>query len=122
MTLQTELANEREKAFAISGDMTNQYKQMQQQLLREIDTLKQSVASQEVQMQQKDTETKELVKQHEAVLFRKDEEIKELRKKADEMSVEFARMLKQLLGKMNEKIEVSQWQAYDIKAVGASGL
>ena len=120
MVLQSELVNEKGKMFAISADMTNQYKQMQQQFLREIDSLKENISVQESELKAKDDAIRELNKQHESVVFKKDEEIKELKKKADEMSIEFAKMLKNLLGKMNEKIEISQWQNFDLKNVGAS--
>lgn len=40
---------------------------------------------------------------------KKDEEIKQLRTKIEEMSSEFARMLKETLEKMQERIELAQW-------------
>ena len=120
MILQSDLKNEKEKMFAISADMTNQYKQMQQQFLKEIDALKVTIDNQAQELQTKDDAIKDLQKQHESLVFKKDEEIKELKKKADEMSIEFARMLKNLLGKMNEKIEISQWQNTEFKHVNAA--
>jgi gas vesicle protein len=42
-------------------------------------------------------------------LKKKDEDIAELRKKIEDMSNEFARMLKETLDKMQERVDQAQW-------------
>lgn len=115
MILNSELDKEKEKMFSISADMTNQYKQMQKQFLKEIRVLNENIKKQTDTIAKKDKEISELKNEHVSELSKKDGEIRELKRKAEEMANEFAKMLKNLLGKMNEKIEISQWQNNDIK-------
>ena len=50
-------------------------------------------------------------KQQEERIKAKDSEIQELRKKIEEMSVEFAKMLKETLEKMQDRINMAQWDS-----------
>ena len=50
-------------------------------------------------------------KQQEERIKAKDQEIQELRKKIQEMSVEFAKMLKETLEKMQDRINMAQWDS-----------
>ena len=67
---------------------------MQDQLLNEINDLKKVVEDQKDTIGKKEYAISELTKEKEAALFKKDEEIRELKRKIEEMSSEFARMLK----------------------------
>lgn len=50
-------------------------------------------------------------KEQEERIKAKDQEIQELRKKIEEMSVEFAKMLKETLEKMQDRINMAQWDS-----------
>ena len=50
-------------------------------------------------------------KEQEERIKAKDQEIQELRKKIQEMSVEFAKMLKETLEKMQDRINMAQWDS-----------
>lgn len=85
---------------------------MQEELLNKINSLQDEVT-------QNDEEIKSLKVEHEKVNNEKQEierikndEIKELKKRIDDMSSEFAEMLKETLQKMNERIEAanSHWK------------
>ncbi len=44
-------------------------------------------------------------------LIRKDEEIRDLKRKIEDMSSEFAKMLKETLEKMQQRIELANWDS-----------
>ena len=50
-----------------------------------------------------------MVKDQEYKLKKKDDEINELKRKIEDMSAEFAKMLRETLEKMQERIELAQW-------------
>lgn len=50
-----------------------------------------------------------MVKEQEYKLKKKDDEINELKRKIEDMSAEFAKMLRETLEKMQERIELAQW-------------
>lgn len=60
-------------------------------------------------MEKKDQKIEDLREETKVAVDKKDEEIKQLRTKIEEMSSEFARMLKETLEKMQERIELAQW-------------
>jgi predicted RNase H-like nuclease (RuvC/YqgF family) len=50
-----------------------------------------------------------LIKDYEYRLKKKDDEINDLKRRIEEMSAEFAKMLKDTLDKMQDRIELAQW-------------
>ncbi len=92
--LTEDLRQEKEKLFSISMDLTNESKQMQAKLVREIEQLKSKIEDQKKTLTEKDDQIRELTKNHETASFKKDEEIRELKRKIDEMNVEFSKMMK----------------------------
>lgn len=115
------------KQMAISADMTSQYKRMQEQLNGEItgfraenERLQETISNNErnrkvwvwlgwMETAQKDAAYEELKKEKDLILLKKDEQIRDLQRKIDEMSSEFARMLKETLEKMQDRVELQQW-------------
>jgi hypothetical protein len=110
--------NEKEKLFCIVSDMTRQYKQMQDELLKEINKLKQTVIDKDEiisniisyqynHIENKEAYIQEINKDYEYRLKKKDDEINDLKRRIEEMSAEFAKMLKDTLDKMSERIELA---------------
>jgi hypothetical protein len=93
----------------IVSDMTHQYKAMQDELMKENNDLKKISREQEDTIKRKETELVELARDREMDVLRKDEEIRDLKRKIEDMSAEFARMLRETLDKMQERIELAQW-------------
>ena len=94
MTLQEDLRREKENLYSITADLNNQNRQLQDRYSKEIDSLNQKNDELKQVIQEKDEHLRDVVKGHETVLNKKDDENRELRRKMDEMSAEFARMMK----------------------------
>jgi len=105
---------EKEKRDRIAEDMNRQYETMQNDLLNEIRELEEQVAKSEQILRDKTQDHGELKRKREGDLEKKDEEILELKKKIEEMSAEFANMLKDTLDKMQERIELAKNDFDDI--------
>lgn len=109
--------------------MTSQYKRMQEQLNGEImgysaenERLQETISNFQGRgnnwesgglnkhwAAQKDNAYDELKKEKDLILLKKDEQIRDLQRKIDEMSTDFARMLKETLDKMVDRVETQQW-------------
>ena len=94
MTLEEDLKREKENMFNITADLNNQNKQLQQKYSLEIEALNRKNEELKQTVDEKEEAIKEIVKSNETALNKKDEEIRELKRKMDEMSAEFARMMK----------------------------
>mmetsp|Transcript_48927 Transcript_48927/g.114853 ORF Transcript_48927/g.114853 Transcript_48927/m.114853 type:complete len:150 (+) Transcript_48927:196-645(+) len=104
---------EREKkdTLAITSDMTRQYKAMQEELLRRITVLDNTIQEQKDQLEAAHQANEDLKRQKDQVIALKDAQIAELKQKMEDMAVEFGDMLKETLDKMSERIEAtsSDW-------------
>lgn len=92
-----------------SSSMTHQYKRRQQTLTAEINKLNQLIAEREDQIQVQDENYSKMVRESEKQLDAKVEENKILQKKIEEMSSQFAAMLKETLERMDKRIDMAQW-------------
>eukprot|EP00294_Goniomonas_avonlea_P000008 CAMPEP_0114557548 /NCGR_PEP_ID=MMETSP0114-20121206/9890_1 /TAXON_ID=31324 /ORGANISM="Goniomonas sp, Strain m" /LENGTH=203 /DNA_ID=CAMNT_0001742845 /DNA_START=34 /DNA_END=645 /DNA_ORIENTATION=+ len=104
---------EREKkdTLAITSDMTRQYKAMQEELLRRISVLENTIHEQKDQLEAAHQQNEDLRKAKDQVILLKDATIAELKQKMEDMAVEFGDMLRETLDKMTERIEAtsSDW-------------
>lgn len=109
--LEKDFEREKEKLFKVTSEMNKQYKQMQDELLKDINELKANVKKKTEMIgflisfliipflfiyfiEQKDVNIKQMTEDYEGRLSKKEDEITELKKKIDDMSNEFARMLR----------------------------
>merc|ERR1712216_457628 len=104
--------DEKQTTFAITADMTRQYKSMQEELMRRINTLETTIMEQKDQLELSRQANEELTKQKDQELALKDATIADLKMKMEDMSQEFCEMLKETLDKMSEKIEATsnEWE------------
>jgi predicted RNase H-like nuclease (RuvC/YqgF family) len=102
---------EEETRFDIISDMTRQYKSMQQELQKENSDLKKLVKEQDLTIEQKEQEITNITREKDMELLKKDDEIRDLRRKIEEMSSDFARMLKETLEKMQQRIDLAHWDS-----------
>jgi chromosome segregation ATPase len=107
--LEKQYREEEDSRFMIITNMTRQYKSLEQQLEAEKNELKKKVREQEETIAMKESEILTLQKEKKEELEKKDEEIRDLRQKIQDMSSEFARMLRETLDKMQDRIEMAQW-------------
>ena len=94
MTLEEDLKHEKENMFNITADLNNQNKQLQQKYTLEIEALNKKNEELKQIVLEKEEAVRETIKNNETTLNKKDEEIRELKRKMDEMSAEFAKMMK----------------------------
>ncbi|EAR88147.2 hypothetical protein TTHERM_00016120 (macronuclear) [Tetrahymena thermophila SB210] len=109
--LDKDFKNEKDRLFSITSDMTRQYKQMQDELLNQVNDLNKTVIEKDEEIKKKDQQIQDMTKDYEYKLKKKDDEIQDLKRKIEEMSAEFAKMLKDTLDKMQERIEMVQWDS-----------
>lgn len=102
---------EEETRYQIISDMTRQYKSMQDELQKENNDLKKKVKDQDDVIKQKEQDIADLIRDKDMELIRKDEEIRDLKRKIEDMSSEFAKMLKETLEKMQQRIELANWDS-----------
>jgi len=104
--------DEKQTTFAITADMTRQYKSMQEELMKRINTLETTIMEQKDQLELARQANEELTKQKDQELALKDATIADLKMKMEDMSQEFGEMLKETLDKMSEKIEATsnEWE------------
>lgn len=121
LDLDDKFKQQKEKLFNITTEMNNQYKQTQDELLKQINELKGNVKKKIeiiglwvyiinicLHKEQKENFIKQSTNEYEQKLSRKEEEIADLKKKIDDMSNEFARMLRVIfiiwLNKLGRKL------------------
>lgn len=90
--------------------MMNQYRNMVRDRDEKLDELENRLSDNKEELSAKDRILRELIKAKDKELDEKDNEIRELRKKIDDLSQEFANMLKSTLDKMQERIELANTQ------------
>eukprot|EP01015_Nassula_variabilis_P021871 TRINITY_DN3947_c0_g1_i2.p2 TRINITY_DN3947_c0_g1~~TRINITY_DN3947_c0_g1_i2.p2 ORF type:complete len:120 (+),score=31.31 TRINITY_DN3947_c0_g1_i2:64-423(+) len=93
-----------------ADEMNKQYSVMEQELLKEIRDLEKTVQEQESAINDKEQAIQDLQNEMDAKIQGKEEEIKDLKRKIEDLSVEFAKMLRETLDKMQERIELAQWE------------
>lgn len=105
--LQKDFEEERNTTLEITRDMTRQYKGMQEELLNRVNGLENTITEMKDQLELARIHLENTKRDKDLVIAAKDTEIQDLKTKMDEMAQEFGDMLKQTLGKMRERIEVS---------------
>lgn len=92
--------------------MMRQYTNMVQERDEKITALETELYGNERDLSEKDKQLKELIRTKDREIQEKEEIIAELRNKINDMSQEFANMLKATLDKMQERIELAntQWE------------
>ena len=92
--------------------MMQQYKTMVRERDEKITALETELYGNEHDLSEKDKQLKELIRTKDREIQEKEEIIAELRNKINDMSQEFANMLKATLDKMQERIELAntQWE------------
>lgn len=102
---------EHEKSLDVTGEMSRQYREMQDSFNERIEDLQEQVqeSKRDIEAVQREIERTRAEKDEE--IRRKDEEIRALTLKMETMAFEFADMLKETLDKMSQRIEVthSSW-------------
>eukprot|EP00397_Hematodinium_sp_SG-2012_P033215 GEMP01035454.1.p1 GENE.GEMP01035454.1~~GEMP01035454.1.p1 ORF type:complete len:205 (+),score=59.94 GEMP01035454.1:100-714(+) len=98
---------ERERSSDVTGEMSRQYREMQDSFNERIEDLQEQVSQskQEIEAVQQEVERTRLDKDD--ILRLKDEEIRSLTLKMETMAFEYADMLKETLDKMSQRIEVT---------------
>jgi 23S rRNA G2069 N7-methylase RlmK/C1962 C5-methylase RlmI len=105
--ISNDFETEKQETAKIMQGMTNQYKQMMEQMMTETNNLQSTV---QVLKDQLDAEAKrraDAQKEHDRIVQMKDEEIRNLRKEQDDLVDEFEKMLQETLNKMKERIEIT---------------
>jgi hypothetical protein len=108
----SDFSKEKDEIFDITADMTRQYKGMQEELMRKINSLESTINTQRDDLELARLAHEETRKAKDQVIALKDSEISEQKLKMEEMAIEFGEMLKETLDKMGERIEVtsSSWE------------
>ena len=86
-------------------DMTLMYRNMESQLQGQISEKEKKVAGQDEDKMRLKQEIETLKKETQDMITEKDLEIREQEKRIDEMSSDFAKMLKNTLAKMQDRID-----------------
>ena len=94
----------------VTSELKDKYKIVQEKLEREVEDLKTEVSGLKKRIDDKNDEIGQLKVSHGKEVFNKDEQIRGLKRKVDEMSNQFAGMLKETLDKMQQRIEISHWE------------
>ena len=102
-----EFEDEERKTFQINSEMKQQYRAMLKELEEKIGRLDDDLKNGEKDLFEKQRHIKDIIKTKDKEIEEKDNEIRDLRKKIDDMSQEFASMLKATLDKMQERIELA---------------
>jgi DNA repair exonuclease SbcCD ATPase subunit len=109
--LQKGFVDEKDKAREVTGEMSRQYREMQESFNERIVDLQEEVSKskEEIEKVQKTIDQTRAAKDD--IIRKKDDEIRALTLKMETMAFEFADMLKETLDKMSQRIEVthSSW-------------
>jgi len=110
--LLNDFETEKNNTFAVSSDMTRQYKAMQEDLLKRINVLDITIQEHKDQLELARQANEDMRKQRDQELALKDAQIADLKQKMEDMALEFGDMLKETLDKMSEKIEATsnEWE------------
>lgn len=98
---------EKKNTFDIVADMTREYKDMKEEMLKRINELEAKNQKYKDKLDLSRTQMEDMVRQKDREISLKDNSIQEMKTKMDEMAKEFGQMLKQTLDKMSEKINIT---------------
>jgi chromosome segregation ATPase len=107
LELKRDFEEEQKQTYQITADMTRQYKSMQEELLNRINILENTIRELNDKLDQANATVREQKKEAEAIAVRKDGEINEYKHKMEDLAREFGDMLKEVLDKMAERIDIS---------------
>ncbi|KAG5176735.1 hypothetical protein JKP88DRAFT_202931 [Tribonema minus] len=93
--------------FAITRDMTRQYKGMQEELLNRINQLEGVIQALQDSLENARMDVIKVTREKDATIEAKDKELAMMRLKMEDMAQEFGDMLKETLDRMRERIEVN---------------
>eukprot|EP00949_MAST-11_sp_MAST-11-sp1_P001682 g1682.t1 len=105
--LKRDFEREEKATYAITADMTRQYKDMQSELKRRIVEAENTILELQDQLNMQKAAYEQLQKDKDRAVALKEAEIVEMKQKMDEMSAEFGDMLKETLEKMSERINIT---------------
>lgn len=113
LQLEKQLKDEEKRTRDIIADMTRQYKSMFEELTEQINKLERKVVDNNEIIEDLKEQYEKLNNEKLEIEKQKNEEIKEYKKKIDDMSSDFAEMLRDTLHKMQERIEIAnrEWEA-----------
>lgn len=106
------MKDEENRKRDIVSDMTRQYKSRFEELLAKLNDLEREKEDNKAKIEGLDEVLAALEEEHKGIEKEKVDEIQRLRKQIDDMSQEFANMLKSTLEKMGERIKEAnrQWE------------
>lgn len=107
LQLDKQLKDEEKRTRDIIADMTRQYKSMFEELTEKINKLEREVVDNDETIADLKEQYEKLNNEKLEIEKAKNEEIKELKKRIDDMSSDFAEMLRDTLHKMQERIEIA---------------
>ncbi len=97
--------------FEKSAKMNQQYTKMQNQLMDEINSLNKDLNFQKRELEAKENLIEQMKEEFKNLNAQQENEINALKIKKIEMGKEFSKMLRETLGKMKDRIEISQWES-----------
>ena len=89
-----DLESEKKDIARVSQEMNIENRNIKEKLEQKIEELKKNIDGQKIEIEEKEKEIQTLNNEHKDELFKKDEKIRQLKRKIDEMSSQFADMLK----------------------------
>ena len=105
--LKRDFEREEKATFSITADMTRQYKDMQEDLIKRINEAENTITELKDQLELQGLAYEDLKKDKDRALAIKEAEIVDMKQKMDDMSAEFGDMLKATLEKMSERINIT---------------
>ena len=105
--LKRDFEREEKATFSITADMTRQYKDMQEDLIKRINEAENTITELRDQLELQGLAYEDLKKEKDRALAVKEAEIVDMKQKMDDMSAEFGDMLKATLEKMSERINIT---------------
>jgi hypothetical protein len=105
--LKRDFDREEKATFSITADMTRQYKDMQEDLIKRINEAENTITELRDQLELQGLAYEDLKKEKDRALAVKEAEIVDMKQKMDDMSAEFGDMLKATLEKMSERINIT---------------
>ena len=105
--LKRDFEREEKSTYAITADMTRQYKDMQGELIKRINGAENTITEFKDQLELQRVAYEELKREKDRAVAAKETEIVELKTRIDELCAEFGDMLKGTLEKMSERINIT---------------
>lgn len=105
--LKRDFEREEKSTYAITADMTRQYKDMQGELIKRINSAENTITELKDQLELQRVAYEELKREKDRAVASKEAEIVELKTRIDELCAEFGDMLKGTLEKMSERINIT---------------